>query len=221
MKFHDNDLGGGQMRKIFSAFTLLFLMAAPAWAVTPATGPTKVCMVGDSITARGVYWRSYMADTRGAEWSYIGNFTDDGGYRHDGVGGNTSRDVLNRVQTIQGCDIVLLLIGGNDLMSWVPASTIVANIQMIADTLSATGATVYIQTVLPANIKKYRVEANLLIANLNSRIKTQIIGYTILDTWSAFTQSGKDPELLFLEDGIHLTRIGYSVLANYVRSAVP
>jgi hypothetical protein len=146
---------------------MLFSSLGNAADPYPATGPQAVCMVGDSITRLGQYWRSRMAMTRGADWHYVDNFFDEV-YYHDGVGGDKTTDILDRIWTIQGCDIVLLMAGGNDLAQKRTPGSVVTNLQAIADTFAAQGATVYVQTLLPARVS---TEENLVIAYTNKLIK--------------------------------------------------
>jgi lysophospholipase L1-like esterase len=220
---------------------LLSLVSFPAFSYTPATGDTRVCMVGGSITARGGWWRSYMADTRGTQWSYIGtqnaNHWQDTYYWHDGVGGDTSGMVLERLPAIKNlnpfCQVVLLMVGGNDIMGGIPTETIINNTQTIADELAAAGAKVYIQTTLPVHVSgdAYWDEWNTKIVLFNRKLKSDIdlkIGkydHTILDTWQAFVDATKGMNSTSLDylytDGIHLSRWGYWILAKFVRSAVP
>jgi lysophospholipase L1-like esterase len=183
-----------------------------------------------------------MADTRGTEWRYIGtrNGHDwrDTYYWHDGKSGDTSGEALARVATMKKqlvpfCQVVLLMIGGNDLLQKVPATTTVQNIQDIADSLAKEGAKVYIQTVLPVRINDHdsNIYWNTRIVLLNQKIKAEIdlkggeYNHTILDTWKAFTDAGQGMGSSALDslytDGVHLSSWGYWILANFVRSVVP
>jgi lysophospholipase L1-like esterase len=180
-----------------------------------ATGPTSVCMVGDSITARGMAWRERMAQQR-PDWHYDGSHSD-GTYLHDGVGGDTTRDIINRLNAVPACDVYLLMAGGNDLAkrSATPGQ-IAENLQSIADTLSARGGVVFLMTMIPCNCG---TEGNIEIAYTNYLIQKNITGHAIIDAWSAFSGSPYPKEWLYV-DAFHPSWLGYRVLADFVAPRV-
>jgi len=200
------------MNRILSITALLFLAATPVSAVTAATGATKVCMVGDSVIKRGGYWRNHMAQY--IPFQYAGNYADDYTYLHDGVGGDTSKDVLDRIGTIPVCDITILHVGGNDLAKrerW-PAA-IASNVRLIADKLAERGSVVYVGTILPCN--GCGTDVNLIIVATNELIKTALSGiHTVVDHWRAITKSGLPAWQLYV-DAFHPSNTGYRVLADY------
>ena len=104
-------------------------------------------MVGDSIT-----WRTYVVKvnqgTQAATWSDLLGIKA----YNQGVDGDTTRDVLNRLDGLIQPDIdcYFLMIGNNDLHGGVPVAQIVANVETIVKTLAArTGKPVVIQAVMP------------------------------------------------------------------------
>jgi len=210
---------------IVSKFLLFLLFAAHA------ASATTVCMVGDSVVNNGGYWRDYMVQAK--PFQYLGNYQDDYTYRHDGVGGDTTQDVLNRIDgyidkdgnpvpPIPVCDITILHVGGNDLAKfklW-PAD-IAVNVRTIADKLAARGTTVYIGTILPCNnCGDLRLVANQYIAATNYHIKNAVSGvYTVLDHWKAITSSGLPASELYI-DRYHPSDVGYRVLAEYDLSII-
>jgi lysophospholipase L1-like esterase len=104
-------------------------------------------MVGDSITRR-TYVALVQNGTKEATW------TDLLGIKayNMGVDGETSADVIRRLDTLVQPDIdcYFLMIGNNDLHTGVPISQIVANVETIADYLKRkSGKPVVIQAVMP------------------------------------------------------------------------
>lgn len=195
------------MKKLLIASkVMLFLMAAHS--VSAAT----VCLVGDSVVKRGGYWRHYMAQS--TSFQYVGNYTDDYLYLHDGVGGDTTRDVLDRIDTIPACAVTILHVGGNDLVKQERLPGAIANnLRLIADTLATRGSIVYVGTILPCN--GCGTDANLAIAVTNYKIKEAVSGaHTVVDHWKAIVDSGLPAWWLYV-DAVHPSDIGYRVLAEY------
>ena len=191
--------------KILASFILfvLAILSIPAEAKT-------VCTIGDSVIKKGQAWRGDMQMLR-PEFVYVGNYFDDL-YLHDGIGGDKATDVIARLDTINGCDVALVHVGGNDLANGATGLQIVNRLTIIADNLIAKGMIVWIDTILPCN-DGCGTTWNLAIANVNYQIKTKMTAYNINDVWSAFMDSGYGG-LLYV-DHFHPSALGYSVLANY------
>lgn len=107
---------------------------------------TCVGMVGDSIT-----YRCYVVkepDGADATWSDLLGIQA----YNEGVDGDTTQDVLNRLDSIIQPDIdcYFLMIGNNDLHQGVPVPQVVANIQNIVTALrTRTGKPVVVEAVMP------------------------------------------------------------------------
>jgi len=171
-------------------------------------------MVGDSITKRGQAWRTYMAELR-PEWVYVGSRFD-GVYWHDGVGGDTTWDVLARLWEVPTCDVAILDIGGNDIAQNVTGyGQLVRNIEDIAGYLAARGAQVHILNLIPCDCGP---DGNLKIGYANWKIK-QIAGYPVIDVWNAMVTSGIPKELLYV-DSFHPSALGYQIMATHVAPLV-
>ena len=93
---------------------------------------SAVVALGDSLTY------GYGADP---ETAYPAILSDLTGWQvvNAGINGNTSADVLARVETIiaQHPDLVLLSVGGNDVLQRVQSVSTTANITMTIDTLKS------------------------------------------------------------------------------------
>ncbi len=112
-----------------------------------ANGVTCAGMVGDSITHR-TYVVMVNNGTTPATWSDLLGIK-----AYDmGVDGETSADVIKRLDTLLQPDIdcYFLMIGNNDLHQGIPIPQIVANVETIAQYLKNTsGKPVVIQAVMP------------------------------------------------------------------------
>lgn len=110
-------------------------------------GITCAGMVGDSITRR-TYVVKVKGGTQAATWSDLLGIKA----YNEGVDGETSQDVLNRLESVIHPDIqcYFLMIGNNDLHAGTRIEQIVANVGTIVQTLqSRTGKPVVLQAVMP------------------------------------------------------------------------
>ena len=104
-------------------------------------------MVGDSITRR-TYVALVKGGTKEATWDDLLGIKA----YNQGVDGETSADVINRLGTLVQPDIdcYFLMIGNNDLHAGVPIPEIVANVETIVKYLKTnTGKPVVVQAVMP------------------------------------------------------------------------
>jgi lysophospholipase L1-like esterase len=112
-----------------------------------ANGVTCAGMVGDSITRR-TYVVLVQNGTKEATWEDLLGIKA----YNMGVDGETSADVINRLNTIVQPDIdcYFLMIGNNDLHAGIPIPQIVANVESIVQYLKNTsGKPVVIEAVMP------------------------------------------------------------------------
>jgi lysophospholipase L1-like esterase len=104
-------------------------------------------MVGDSITRR-TYVALVQKGTKEATWNDLLGIKA----YNMGVDGETSADVIRRLDTLVQPDIdcYFLMIGNNDLHAGTPIAEIVANVETIVSFLkSQSGKPVVIQAVMP------------------------------------------------------------------------
>lgn len=174
--------------------------------------------VGDSITwwQHGEHFRCRLADA-GLELRFVGSRTDSFGYGHDGEGGNTTRDVLKRINHIAPSAHYFLLIGTNDRFR---TDETIKNIIRIAHRLNAKqNSTVFISTLLPRTD-----EFNARNETVNVGLKQALASCThcknmvLIDTNAAFQSHPEWPSLL--ADGLHPNEEGYAFLAKYVAESI-
>jgi len=163
-----------------------------------------VLFVGDSITEGGI-WDEWFPHLTTA---------------NRGIAGETSGEVLGRMDTLAAsARIVLLLIGTNDLSLRVPEADIAANVARIVDGLHARfpEARIIVHSVMP---RKTSRQASIASLNLSFERVAKGAGATYLDLWPAL--SGIDgairPELSL--DHLHLNGEGYRRWVGHLRPVI-
>lgn len=173
-------------------------------------------MVGDSIIwwSVGQKFRCLLAQhletTR-----FVGRLTDTYGFGHDGQGGDTSADVINRLQLVPVSNAYYLAVGTNDRGP--PHETLV-NLKKIVNLLSkkSPSSMIFVATVLPRND-----EHDPRTRVLNKLIRSWISGsknsrpLRLIETelpWRA----KPNWRSLYWDSGIHPNIGGYKRLAEIV-----
>lgn len=170
--------------------------------------------VGDSLTwgGYGRYLRCLMRDN-GLNYDFSGSHTDTFGYRHDGEGGNTTTQVLNRINKIAPSDYYLLLIGTNDWMENLTPEESVNNIKKISSLLNAKNdGVVYISTLLPRldKFNQRNQEINKLL--LSSAVWCDKC--ILLDIGNSFSELPNYKA--YLTDKVHPNLEGYKELSKII-----
>ncbi|MFC3907948.1 SGNH/GDSL hydrolase family protein [Legionella dresdenensis] len=169
--------------------------------------------IGDSITwwQYGRYLRCLMRDG-GLHYDFTGTHTDVFGFPHDGHGGDTTTDVLNRMATIPVADAYFVLIGTNDQTTAIQTSD---NIIEISNELHNKNpcAKIYISTLLPRN-DSYNT--------LNQKINANLRNYnnwcdkcTLIDL-GKYVYSNVNWPTYFMPDGLHPNHAGFLLIAGYL-----
>ncbi len=155
----------------------------------------RVVFLGDSITEHG-QWQEWFPDIPVV---------------NRGVGGETSGDILERVDgVINSPSAVMLLMGTNDIGQGKPTEGILNNLAGILDHIDycAPGTSVVVQSIMPRALS-YRGE----VLWANERIREIVASYPenirYLDLWPALAtpEGALRPELS--EDELHLNGPGY------------
>ena len=153
-----------------------------------------IAFVGDSITAGGDWGAWFPDDT-------AQNF---------GVGGNTSDDLLERLDTVIEAqpDIVVLLIGTNDFAWRQPVEHIVRNIESVLVKLrkALPDAQLLVQGILPRESGYAHVikDVNTHVRQFASTVRAQY-----LDLWPALADAEGGLREEYTADQLHLNDEGY------------
>ena len=170
-------------------------------------------MIGDSITwyGYGKYFRCLLRD-KGLPYNFIGQFTDEFGFSHEGHGGDNTYDVLYKIESIANADIYFVLIGTNDFDN---IENVVLNIKKIANKLKIKNknSIIYISTLLPS--KNY--EWNIKVRKINQLLllESKICEYCyILDLGGEFSKYNWEDKMM---DSWHPNCQGYEIITNLIR----
>lgn len=168
-------------------------------------------MVGDSITwwSNGRYLRCLLSKhVTGV--NFIGPHTDSFGYGHAGEGGNSTFEILGRLDAINKSDYYFLLAGTNDYLIATPEQSF-ENLKKIAMSLSGKGGEVIVSTLLPrmdANDKR-NIDVNRLLlswggAGCNCKV---------VDLSSEF-RAVKNYQSMYWDEGVHPSMAGYENISE-------
>ncbi|WP_299363771.1 SGNH/GDSL hydrolase family protein [Winogradskyella sp.] len=179
-------------------------------------GKIRLCTVGDSQTwwGNGRFLRK-LINKQKENFIFVGSNQDVFGYYHEGEGGNHTKDVVNRIDDIPVADIYTLLLGTNDFKENVEKS--LENLGIIVQKLKEKNdkAIVYYITPLPTTDKKRD--------NFNNRLKTMFLEkhqneIELIDIGTYFRKM--DNWKQFFPDGLHLSKKGYDLMANYLATEI-
>lgn len=155
-------------------------------------------MLGDSITAGG-HWQAW---------------TGRADIINEGIGGNTSRHVLDRIDQVtwpSSGHLCFLMVGINDIGGGAPQEEIVENIESILLEIGERNITPILQSVLLVGKEypqadKVNGQIKLLNETLEELALRQEIAF--LDLNEVLTSEGFLIDR-FTQDGIHLVEAGY------------
>ena len=164
-----------------------------------------VIFLGDSIT-QGGDWETWFPDLNAL------NF---------GIGGSTSEDILNRLDTVVAADPdeIVLLIGTNDFGMRRNVESLVRNVQSILVDLrrDLPGSRLLVQSIMPRGREfadRIR-EANIHLRQFSATVHAQF-----LDLWPAMALDDGEINPRFSDDRLHLTEAGYEVWLSELRPAL-
>jgi lysophospholipase L1-like esterase len=163
-----------------------------------------VVFLGDSITEGGD-WAAWFPEQNAV---------------NQGVGGDTTDDVLARLDAVVAADPdeIALLIGTNDLGTRQSVEHLVRNVQTILVDLrrDLPGARMLVQSVMPrAREFADRIqEANIHLRQFSATVHAQY-----LDLWPAFAQEDGEIRPELSPDRLHLNDAGYEAWLGELRPA--
>lgn len=173
-----------------------------------------IVMLGDSLT-EGAPWAELLPGqqvlNRGIQW-------------------DTTADVLARLDEVAARkpQVVVVMIGINDLRMGVAPETVGESIAAIASRLRAAGARVVLHSVLPV-ASSYRETTNDRVDVLNAKLQrvSRQQGYSFVDLRSKMTDTSGGLAGSVSWDGLHLSATGHMVwrdsllpeLADHIKSA--
>ena len=165
----------------------------------------SLAFVGDSITADGA-WQEWFPDRR----------------THNlGVGGNTTDDVIARLDDIVSVhpDAVALLIGTNDLGTRKSVEHLVRNIEFLMVSLrrDLPGTRMLVQSILP---RGREFAEQIKDANRHLRQFSPNVNAQYLDLWPAFALEDGEIDPRFSDDRLHLTAEGYGAWLDELHPAL-
>jgi lysophospholipase L1-like esterase len=169
-----------------------------------------VVFLGDSIT-------------EGGHWSELFRSAE---VLNRGIGGDTTQDVLDRVEQIYALQParLFLMIGVNDLNQGVAIETTLANYRELFDGFARNlpETRVFVQSVLPVSARWRTGAKNADIDRLNEflRAESTARGYTFVDLHAQFSDGSGALRAELSNDGIHLLGTGYMLWRDSIRALV-
>lgn len=192
--------------RVFAGFMLVQQAMRASQFALRRPPPGAIVFVGDSITHGGL-WDEWFPGTL---------------VINRGIGGETSADVLRRIDdAINAPAAVFLLIGTNDISHLLPLETIVANIREIVARIrrDAPAAPLYVQSVMPRG-KVHVQHLTALNQALRALVAAQDGGVKYLDLWPALATPESTLRAEFTGDALHLNGAGYQAWVEVLRPRV-
>ncbi|MDY8136233.1 SGNH/GDSL hydrolase family protein [Aquimarina sp. 2201CG5-10] len=145
---------------------------------------------------------------------------------HAGVGGFQTQDILNNLSNAIASsgvpDVVLLGIGGNDLLREVSVSTAINNINQIIDILqnSNNNITIFLEQIAPGRSDIMTAERTLLFNEFNNNIATIGAQQTNANSRVIITNMATDWMDSYLADDVHYNEEGAKIIADRYYQAI-
>jgi lysophospholipase L1-like esterase len=171
----------------------------------PIDDRPSLALVGDSLTAGGD-WSAWFPERS------VTNL---------GVGGDTTDDVLARIDDIVAADpdSVALLIGTNDLGTRRPVEHLVRNVEYLLVSLrrDLPGARMLVQSILP---RGREFADQIQDANRHLRQFSPTVHAQYLDLWPAFALEDGELDPQYSDDRLHLNEAGYRAWLGELQPAL-
>ena len=168
----------------------------------------KVLFIGDSLT----------------EWFELDRFFPDLHIINEGIAGDTTYGVLERLDSINDirADKIFLMIGINDVFNGFQKDDIIENQELIIEQILThiNGTEFIVQSLLPVNESMLGSPGylNKLISYINKELKAHCEArkLTYLDLYPAFLE-GDEMKREYTTDGGHLSPAGYALWADKLK----
>ncbi|MEM9487524.1 MAG: GDSL-type esterase/lipase family protein [Myxococcota bacterium] len=172
-------------------------------------------------------WKLLVAN----EWDFdlVGPLTDEASYPefmgaafdtdHAGVGGFTTTDILDSIDEFGSPDVMLLGIGGNDLLGGVTPTQAITNIEQIIDTMQGRNSaiTIFLEQIAPGRSDFMTPESIALFNEFNSSVANLAAGgdarVIIVDMTPDWTDE-------YMADEVHYSEAGAKVVAERYYAAM-
>jgi len=145
---------------------------------------------------------------------------------HAGVGGFTTTDVLDNLDDVladvAAPDVVLLGIGGNDLLARESVSDVIANIHQIIDILQADNdsVTVFIEQIAPGRSDFMTAEFSSKFAEFNAQVETIKAEQTTAISQIVIVNMAESWQDSYMADEVHYNEAGAKVVADRYYAAM-
>ena len=188
------------------------ILSRAGYGKPEADAVSKIVFLGDSLT--------FLED-----WNVLFGVSD---IANAGISGNTTEDVLNRLDTVISSkpQKLFLMVGINDLLKDKDVSAVIVNYEKIVQAIKAQSphTTLYIQSVLPVHndISKYGPVDSQKIIDLNSNLKVlaDTNGVIFINLYPYFCGYDNALYVGYSTDGLHLNSHGYAtwkkLIAGYI-----
>lgn len=152
---------------------------------------------------------------------------------NDGVGGNKTIDLIERLEGLYDYNpsLVIILIGTNDINANISDENIINNIEKIIDGIrnERKNAYIYIQSIYPINKEmgdffnnlpseynnKHIIKVNKLIKQLCKKKKV-----TYINVYDSLKDSNGNLKSAYTKEGLHLNDLGYYKVTNVLKKYI-
>ena len=162
-------------------------------------------MIGDSLTEWG-------------DWNKLLNEND---VLNEGISGNTSYDILDRIDTINisQSSLVVLMLGINDIYIGYEIASIFKNYKKIVEYISQKTSNIIVQSTVYAG--KQENFMNSKVEKLNEMLADYVKkrGFYYINVNSVLS-SGNELKDLYTTDGVHFSKEGYETWGLFLKNQI-
>ena len=206
----------------------------PSYTILPLGDSRVEGATFNSVSYRYDLWRHLVNDRW--DFDFIGTQFDHSSYPvllgktfdpdHQGIGGFRTQDILDRIdeflEELGAPDIVLLGIGGNDLVHNVPVPTAIENINQTIDLLqnSNSNITIFIERIAPGRSNIMTPENIAVYLEFNDSISTLADSQTTDNSRVIAVDMSVDWTDDYMADNLHYNELGAKEVADRYYEAI-